>query len=172
MDSVCDLSYPVDNSQGCYVAQCDLQGGEQVGHQELLTLVRVAFCAWAPVPVDLCRIPRCYRVWLAVGRPDVNLAVQAFNGTVPGIGVEQLGFQHSNVCAAAERAGLELGVTHGLPPCPSSVLGLAWEEPAASMACTSLIASLNAAARSGSPACDAQSFNCAISFSASSTAQC
>ncbi|EFI64021.1 hypothetical protein BCSJ1_26158, partial [Bacillus cereus SJ1] len=30
------------------------QGGEQVGHQELLTLVRVAFCAWAPVPVDLC----------------------------------------------------------------------------------------------------------------------
>lgn len=42
-NSVCDLPYPVDNSQGCYVAQCDLQGGEQVGHQELLTLVRVVF---------------------------------------------------------------------------------------------------------------------------------
>ncbi|HEJ2210461.1 TPA: hypothetical protein SLV97_001020 [Pseudomonas aeruginosa] len=54
VNSVCGLSYPIDNSQGCYVAQYDLQGGEQVGHQELLTLVRVVFCAWASIPVDLC----------------------------------------------------------------------------------------------------------------------
>lgn len=37
----------------------------------------------------------------------MDLAIQTLNGTVPGTRVKLLGFQHTNVRAAAERAGLE-----------------------------------------------------------------